>query len=240
MSDILLSLYHGLYKALRSLALHTVSPQKLQPREFSNALVKRYGPFFKGAAVNVSGWDDRDGEGGFYRDYFPGKTSYTVTNAPTEAKGFGSLSGSHVREVALDLTIPLAPGLVAGFDIVFNHTTLEHIFEIEAAFANLCRMSRDAVVLVVPVIQQVHIVESFGDYWRPTTIAIAKLFRKNGFEPLVVKTNDQPFAPVYCVAIAVRDPKKYEELFKVSLDFEMGASLFGSSLKKGSPDKLAR
>ena len=182
--------------------------------------------------MNVSGWDDRDGEGGKYHDYFPKCASYTVTNAPTDNKGFGSLKESNVRELQLDLTLPLTPALIQRFDVVFNHTTLEHIFEIETAFANLCAMSRDAVILVAPVLQQVHISRSFGDYWRPTTLAIAKLFRKNGFEPLIIITNDQPFFPVYCFAIAVRNAKEYGGKIATSLNFEMGAALFGSSLKR--------
>lgn len=220
-----------LNRLFRSVAIRIIPSVLINPRLFSNAQLRQYAHFFSGDVVNVSGWDDNDGEGGHYRDYFAHATSYTVTNAPTEHKGFGSLAKQDVRELPLDLTKPLEPELVKGFDVVFNHTTLEHIFDIDTAFANLCAMSRDTVILIVPVLQQVHISRSFGDYWRPTTLAIAKLFRKSGFEPLVIITNDQPFYPIYCFAIAVRDPKVHAGKIVPSLNFEMGGALFGSSLK---------
>lgn len=234
----LLSVFIRLNRIFRSLAIRVLPQELINPRIFSNLQLRKYANLFSGEIVNVSGWDDRDGENGQYRDYFSKCTSYTVTNAPTDNKGFGSLKESNVRELQLDLTLPLAPALIQKFDVVFNHTTLEHIFEIEIAFANLCAMSRDAVILVVPVLQQVHISRSFGDYWRPTTLAVAKLFRKNGFEPLVIIANDQPFYPVYCFAIAVRNAKEYEGKITTSLNFEMGGALFGSSLKERPVEPL--
>ena len=119
-----------------------------------------------------------------------------------------------------------------------GHFQLEHIFDFDTAFKNLCEMSRDAVIIVVPLLQQIHIAGSFGDYWRPTTLALMKQFKKNGLTPLVIATNDQPFYPVYCFAIAVRDPKKYEGAITPSFDFQSVGALFGSSLKPTALKKL--
>ena len=57
------------------------------------------------------------------------------------------------------------------------------------------------------------------------------LFQKNGFESLVIKTNDQPFASIYCFAIGVRDLKKYKNKIEKDLDFEMGEFEFLTQLK---------
>jgi hypothetical protein len=194
-------------------------------------LIKKYGGEFSGDIINVSGWDDRDSAGGSYRDYFPGHKRYVVSNFAIADKGFGSIKADGIEEIELDLEQPLRPELAKTFDVVFNHTTLEHVFKFETAFENLCGMSKDAVIIVVPLLQQIHIAKSFGDYWRPTTLAVRKLFLENGFTPLVIATNDNPFYPVYCFAIAVRDPKKYEGKIEGVFDYQSGGALFGSSLK---------
>lgn len=227
----------GSYRLLRAVAIR-VLPKTLNPRMFSNALLRSYGRYFSGDIINVSGWDDRDSEGGYYQDYFPKKSSYVVSNFAISDKGFGSLQGKDTEEISLDLEAPLPPALAQKFTAVFNHTTLEHIFAFETAFANICAMSSDAVILVVPLLQQIHIAESFGDYWRPTTLTLMKLFTQQGFTPLVIATNDQPFFPVYCFAIAVRDPKKYEGIIIPSFNFQSGGALFGSSLKPAALKKL--
>ena len=63
-------LFVFLHRVLRALAPRLGSKRRLVPRLYTNDLLKHYGPYFKGSVVNVSGWDDRDGEGGVYRDYF--------------------------------------------------------------------------------------------------------------------------------------------------------------------------
>ena len=40
------------------------------PRRWSNTELRRFAHLFGGPAVNVSAWQDRDKEGGFYRQYF--------------------------------------------------------------------------------------------------------------------------------------------------------------------------
>ncbi|MBI4812181.1 hypothetical protein HY798_01880 [Candidatus Falkowbacteria bacterium] len=178
------------------------------------------------------GWDDRDKEGGFYRGYFKNCSNYIVSNVLGKEKGMGSVKKSEGEEIELDLEKPLTADFKGKFDIVFNHTTFEHIFNIEQAFKNLCELSKDAVILVIPVLQEIHVLETYGDYWRMTTLAAAKMFKKYGFEPLVIQVNDQPFAPVYCFAIAARDQRKYERKIEKRLDFEMGKYLYGSGLKE--------
>ena len=226
-----------LHRILRAMGNRLLDKKIINPRIFSNDMLRKYANNFRGNVINVSGWDDRDMEGGYYKDYFKNISSYVISNAPNEDKGFGSLELSGTKEIKIDLMNPICDEYKNKFDVVFNHTTLEHIFDAQFAFKGLCDLSKDAVIIVMPVIQNVHI-RSFGDYWRITTIGIAKLFLKNGFKPLVIKTNDQPFAPVYCFAIGVKDAKKYKNKIQKNLNFEMGAILYGSSLKKKYIDKI--
>jgi hypothetical protein len=230
-SQILARIIFFMHRCVRWLGIHLLEDCLVNPRRFSNALLRYYAPLFRGFTINVSGWDDRDGEGGHYQDYFINCSSYAVSNAPVGHKGLGSVSNKNIEEIEIDLLKKIDSGLQKKFDVVFNHTTLEHIFAVEKAFENICQLSCDAVILVVPVMQNIHIKE-YGDYWRPTTLGIVKLFLKNGFEPLVVQVNDQPFSPIYCFAVAVKDAKKYEGKIEKKLDFEMGKFLYGSGLKE--------
>lgn len=231
MINLLLKTLLAFHVLVRGLGNRLLPKQLTNPRIFSNTMLRKYGSAVGGAVINVSGWDDQDRQGGRYQDYFPNKTSYTISNAPTEGKGFGSVQDRSVQEIELNLLNPLPEYLHHAFDVVFNHTTLEHVFEPHIAMKNLCAMSRDTVILVVPVLQQIHHSPSYGDYWRPTTMAVAKLFLENGFEPLVIACNDQPFAPIYCFALAVRTPTKHADIVP-SLEFNMGKYNYGSSLQE--------
>lgn len=227
------------HRILRALGNRFLDKELANPRFFSNHMLRKYADNFEGSIINVSGWDDRDFEGGFYKGYFKKSLSYIVSNAPEEDKGLGSMKESAVEEIGIDLMNPIGKDLIGKYDVVFNHTTLEHILDVQGAFKNLCDLSRDAVIIVVPSVQNIHI-KGYGDFWRMTTMGVAKMFLKNGFEPLVIKANDQPFAPIYCFAIGVRDAKKYENKIIKDLDLEMGAALYGSSLKKRYIDDILK
>ncbi len=177
------------------------------PRIWSNNELKKFARLFEGDIVNVSGWQDKDKEGDEYKNYFKNKKSYTVTNYKTEAMGFQGMEG----EIFLDLEKELPNELVKKFDLVFNHTVLEHVFEIEQAFKNLCLMSKDVVILVVPFLQQMH--TDYGDYWRMTPLAVKKMFEKNNMHLQYLSFNGQRNASVYVFAIAVKDKEKWAGKF---------------------------
>lgn len=214
------------HRVLRGFANRVLNKKVIAPRIFSNAILKYYAPIFKGHVINVSGWRDEDREGGTYREYFTNADSYTISNAATSEKGLGSTTS----EIALDLSVPINLSQRQAYDVVLNHTTLEHIFELDTAFKNLCDLSRDAVILVIPTLQHIHFNEGYGDYNRLTPMGIVSYFEKNGFTTIVLQSNEQPFSPVYCFAIAVRDSVKYSALIEKNLDFSMGGELFGSKI----------
>jgi hypothetical protein len=93
------------------------------------------------------------------------------------------------------------------FDVVFNHTVLEHIFEVQVAFANLCRLTRDVAIVVVPFLQEQH--GDYGDYWRFTPKAVDQLFRDNGMETIYCSVNDSGRDSIYIFAIGARHPAKW-------------------------------
>ncbi|MDQ3363850.1 MAG: hypothetical protein M3680_00255 [Myxococcota bacterium] len=162
--------------------------------------------------MNVSGWKDEDKQGAHYRDYFPNLASYTVTNyqAGTDERGFQATSG----EINLDLEAPLPAELSGRFDVVFNHTVLEHIYDCHRAFANLCQMSRDIVIVVLPFLQPYHHIEgTFDDYWRFTPLAVKRMFEVQQLTPLYISYNEDAFASVYVFAIGTKCPDKWRARF---------------------------
>lgn len=181
-------------------------------RAWSNRELARFAHLFGGEVVNVSAWEDRDKEGRFYRSYFTGASAYFITNFGTDQ---GVLQGTD-NEVYLDLEQPLPPGLERRFDLVFNHTTLEHVYDFRTAFANMCRMTRDAVIIVVPWLQPLH--SDYGDYWRFSPQAVARMFHDQGFTTLHIAWNDDARASVYVLAIAARDPARWRPHFGDGVD----------------------
>lgn len=177
------------------------------PRIWSNRELAKFAPLFEGDVANISGWRDIDKEGKRYRDYFTRATSYTVTNYKAEARGFQGME----NEIFLDLEQKLPEELSGRFDVVFNHTTLEHIYDVHTAFRNLCKMSRDIVILVVPFLQPYH--SEYGDYWRFSPLLVKRLFEDHGLTLLYLSFNNHRFSSVYVFAIASKHPERWKSHF---------------------------
>ncbi len=185
-----------------------INRQAKLARLWSNQELRKVAKLFPGNIVNVSASDDGDKEGGYYGDYFEAKTSYTITNY-TGDRGYQSRD----NEILLDITSDLPEELKSKFDVVFNHTMLEHVFDIFTAFKNLCELSKDVVILVVPFAQYQHAVgKSFEDYWRFTPTAIQELFQRNNFQ--VIYESESPYedAAIYLFFVASRYPEKWEDI----------------------------
>lgn len=181
------------------------------PRIWSNQELDKFAHLFGGDVANVSAWKDEDKQGGKYRDYFSQARSYTITNYKHEAMGFQGVEG----EIFLDLTAELPQEFIGKFDTVFNHTVLEHIYDVKKAFANLCLMSREAVIIVVPFLQQMH--TDYGDYWRFTPLNIESMFKEQGWNLQYLSFNEEAKASVYIFAIAVKDKLKWQGMVPDSI-----------------------
>ncbi|PUB79087.1 MAG: hypothetical protein DBO99_05360 [gamma proteobacterium symbiont of Ctena orbiculata] len=177
------------------------------PRLWSNSELSKYANLFTGSVVNVSGWKDIDKEGHRYRDYFTNASEYLITNYKEEARGFQGME----NEIFLDLESELPEAMKARFDVVFNHTTLEHIYDIHTAFSNLCGMSKDIVILILPFTQQYH--SDYGDYWRLTPLAIKRLFEDNDMALVYQSFNNDKAASVYTFSIASKQSDKWRHNF---------------------------
>jgi hypothetical protein len=178
-----------------------------KPRIWSNEELQEFSHDLKGKIVNVSGWKDIDKQGKRYKEYFSQAQEYWITNYISEARGF---QGNLENEIFLDLSKPLAKELHGQFDVVLNHTVLEHIFEVNMAFENICLLSNDLVTIVVPFLQEQH--TKYGDYWRFSPQAIDKLFLKNKLKTIYLNYNDNRKTSIYVFAIGSKNPDRWSSI----------------------------
>lgn len=181
---------------------------QVRPREWSNQQLALLAHAFTGDVINVSGWRDEDKRGRKYRDYFVNANSYCVSN-------FSGTKGTTDGEkgIFLDLEGEIPAELRGRFQVAFNHTTLEHIYEIRKAVQNICLLSHDSIILVTPFLQAEHYEDGvFGDYWRPTPMCLAKMLGQEGFSVVYQAVNDTPWDIVYVFTMASRAPEKHAEI----------------------------
>ncbi len=214
-----------------------------RPRLWSNTELRKFAHYFKGDIVNVSGAQDFDKEiknplkyffthdydsGNKYKDYFKNATNYYISNySKDNRRGHDKINHNNKSNINLDLNEPIPKNYKHTFDVVFNHTVLEHVFDIFTAFKNLCDLSKDIVILIVPFSQMVHDFHgSYKDYWRFTPFAVEELFKRNNFTVIYRNSNKQFSTSIYYFYIATRNPtkwksypefKKKRELLKLNL-----------------------
>ena len=196
-------------------------------RIWSNRHIRLLAPYFKGDTINISGWDDRDKEGGFYKDYFSQASSYTVSNYLGER----GLSGID-NEMYLDLTISPPEELINSFDVCFNHTTLEHIFDVRKAFSVLCKLSRDIVFVVVPFSQTQHETESFKDFWRFTPSCLRALYRENGLDVIYEAESNYKRAAIYLLFVGSKHPERWQGVLPARDPIQEAGHWIGDSVTK--------
>lgn len=182
------------------------------PRTWSNKKLRELGSIITGDVINVSAGLDSDKEGDLYRNYFPKADSYSATNYGDE---FGKTGLEN--EYPLDLSV-LYDHRYGRYDVVFSHTVIEHIYPSHLVFDNLCALSRNLVITVVPFIQALHGVPGvYDDYYRYSPILLEKEFAVRGFKTLYMAWNqDTPIMNVYIIHIASKVPDQYASAFPTS------------------------
>lgn len=109
----------------------------------------------------------------------------------------------------MDLEEPLPEALRGKFDVVFNHTVLEHVFDCQLAFRNMAQMSRDILITVVPFCQNQHEMESFKDYWRFSASALRLMYQKQGMTVIYEAGSGHVGSANYLFFVGSRRPQVY-------------------------------
>ena len=109
------------------------------PRKWSNDELKRLSPHFTGDVINIAGGKDSDKENKLYKHYFINVDSYTVANYPKQYS-----EKCQENDLFLDLSVSLGnnSNFLEGYDVVFTHTVLEHIFDIDTALLTYAKSLR--------------------------------------------------------------------------------------------------
>ena len=206
-------------------------------RIWSNQELKKVAHLFRGTIVNVSAGDNIDKEGDTYDNYFINKDEFWITNfKPGSFRGYQG----RTNELLVDLTKELPEELEEKFDVVFNHTTLEHIFDVFTAFKNLCKLTKDVVIIVVPFAQEQHESLGFYDYWRFTPTCLRTLFEKNGMQVIYESANNDFNAATYLFFIASKHPEQWKEKIPEYTAIKSAADWIGQEQSKGILGKLLR
>lgn len=197
-----------------------------KPRVWSNNELKKIAHIFEGDVLNVSAWKDEDKQKSYYRNYFISANSYYISNFKSEHKGITGLD----KEIYLDLEQPTPEDLVHKFDIVFNHTTLEHVYHFQKAVTCLCEIARECVIIVVPYIQQMHGV-GYGDYWRFTPQALKMMFEDRGLNLRYCSANGASRSSIYLFAVATKVNKYDDQIpYRFDLKIDVNQPIYGRKL----------
>jgi len=193
-------------------------------RIWSNNELKKFAHLFEGKVINVSAGENIDKEGSTYDKYFKNASEFWLSNYnPGSFRGFKGSS----NEYLIDLENPLKKELKEQFDVVFNHTTLEHVFDVFTAFKNLCEMSKDVVIVVVPFAQEQHENDGYLDYWRFTPTVLRSLFEKNGFYTIYEASNNEFNSGTYILMVASSKPEKWINKMPSYTRIKVAASWIG-------------
>jgi hypothetical protein len=174
-------------------------------RCWSNEELQKIAHLSTGDIVNVSSGENIDKEGSTYDQYFPNNNNFSLTNyAPSAFRGFEGRD----NEYLVDLAQELLPELEGRFDVALNHTVIEHVFDVLLAFRNLCRLSKDVVIVVVPFAQVQHDSPGYDDYWRLCQAGLRYLFRENDMEVICEACNADVNAAGYLLFVGSRYPER--------------------------------
>jgi hypothetical protein len=196
------------------------------PRVWSNQELRKVAPLFSGRVINVSAGENVDKEGTTYDTYFTKASEFWMSNfSPGAYRGFRGAD----RELLIDLEQELPQKHMGQFDVAFNHTTLEHIFHVTKAFENICKLSKDVVILVVPFAQEQHENDGYLDFWRFTPTCLRRLFSMQEMTVVYESANNHCNAGTYIFMVAAKDPERWRPLMPAHPPIGMAATWIGSS-----------
>lgn len=193
-------------------------------RVWSNKELRKLAHLFSDKRiVNVSAGDDNDKEGNTYSQYFRSNKYWLTNYQPGSYRGFKGRK----NEILLDLSEPLPMKHRGKFDVAFCHTVLEHIYDVHTAFSNICALSRDIVIVVVPFAQIQHESEDFGDYWRFSPSCLRRMFEHEGLEVVYESANNDFNSAVYVFFVGSKQPLSWRNRMPDWRKVENAASWLG-------------
>lgn len=148
-------------------------------RQESNKWLRHNCGNIKGDVLSIGSADDVDGEGDYYRNYFPMATSYKTSEISEEFR------------CDLILDVRSMPEIKDGsYDCVFCSAVLEHVDDYQAGFREVTRILKAGGILLlgVPFRQPIHM--GSQDFWRFTVHGV-KYLLKDSYEIIDIFSIDK-------------------------------------------------
>jgi hypothetical protein len=181
--------------------------RRFNTRAWSNDELHRLAPWFRPGCrvINVSGWLDKDKDGGVYADYFPKEKVYHVANYRHDKH-----RSSPDSDLFLDLSEPVPDALRGAYDVAFSHTVLEHVPDPAFSFRQIAALTTDLIVTVVPWKQKLHFSPgNYGDYFRMSPFVMRRWHEEAGFTVLWESYTPPPALDTYLFYFATRQRERY-------------------------------
>jgi hypothetical protein len=186
-------------------------------------------PNFKNA-LNISGNFDSDKQGEVYQNYF--KAEKYIISSYVGDKTYSN--PSKLFELDLDDDISkVASEHSKNYDLVFNHTVLEHVKNPFQAFANLENLlaPNGILISVVPFIYKFHYSNGdFGDYWRFTPHTIDLLHKQSNLYVKLLEVGPSKGYEKYLISVATKGHEIPNFKFDTSSFSEWNNNLGDNSL----------
>lgn len=164
-------------------------------RRESNRWLRLHAGDITGKVLSIGSGDDKDKEGGGYRNYFRNASSYTTSEIEP-------MPGC---DLVLDVrSMPEIPD--GAYDCVFCSGVLEHVDDWRKALQEITRVLKPGgtLLLGLPFRQPIHF--SPRDYWRFTEHGIREMLRRD-YEILALSPMDEP-VPDFPAAYWVKAKKR--------------------------------
>ena len=158
-------------------------------------------------ALNVSGNLDSDKEGHLYQYYF--KTEKYNISSYSNDKSYSNPQNQIIIDLDEDKS-KIAKEHFQKYDLVFNHTVLEHVKNPFQAFSNLEYLlaPNGILISVVPFIYKFHYSnEDFGDFWRYTPHTIDLLHKHSNLFINLLEVGPLKGHEKYLISVASRGSK---------------------------------
>ena len=84
---------------------------------------------------------------------------------------------------------------------------------VSQAFASLCALSKDVVIVVVPFSQVQHESDDWKDYWRFTPSCLRRLYEANGLTVVYESHSPSKDAAVYLLSVGARNAECWRACF---------------------------
>ena len=173
--------------------------------------------------INVSGWKDEDKEGHFYRSYFS-CNKYIISNFEKDSER----GAVEKNSVFIDLEEKVSNEFKHKFDLVFNHTIIEHIYNPFNTLDNLFDLSRNYILCVSPWKQKLHFSPgNYADYLRLSPFFFRRWAKENSLKVIYESVTPSYYLEIYYVVLLAKNTDLHENILDLEkLNNKLGCDNF--------------